>query len=74
MNTGLFPYTKRKPFSRPSNHRGIHLTAQLSKVAECLLLPLIEPHNSRTVASGPNQFAYTTGRGPRDALAYLTMS
>ena len=46
----------------------------MSKVAERLLLPLIEPHISRTVAFGPNQFAYTKCRGARDALAYLTMS
>ena len=35
---------------------------------------MIEPHISRTVAFGPNQFAYTKCRGARDALAYLTMS
>ena len=53
---------------------GMHLTAQLSKTSERLLLPLIEPHISRTVAFGPNQFAYTKGRGAEDALACLTMS
>ena len=49
------------------------MTAQLSMVVERLPLPLVEPHISRTVAFGPNQFAHTKGRGARDALAYLTM-
>ena len=70
----VVPIYKKKAVFAASNYRGIHLTAQLSKVAERLLLPLIEPHISRTVAFGPNQFAYTKCRGARDALAYLTMS
>ena len=68
----VVPIYKKKAVFAASNHRGIHLTAQMSKVVERLLLPLIEPHISRTVAFGPNQFAYTKCRG--DALAYLTMS
>ena len=72
-NIGLSPIYKKKAVFAASNYRGIHLTAQLSKVVERLLLPLIEPHISRTVAFGPNQFAYTKCRGARDALAYLTM-
>ena len=66
-------YRKKAGFSA-SNYRGVHLTAQLSKVAERLLLPLVEPHIGRAVAFGPNQFAYTKGRGARDALAYLMIS
>ena len=50
------------------------MTAQLSKVAERLLLPMLETHISHTVAFGPNQFAYMKGRGARDALAFLVMS
>ena len=65
---------KEKAVFFSSNDRGVHLTAQLSKVAELLLLPMLVPHNSHTVAFGPTQFAYTTGRGARDALVYLTMS
>ena len=67
------PIYKKKAVFAASNKRGIHLTAQLSKVAEHLLLPLTEPHISRTVAFGPNQFAHTKCRGARDALANLTM-
>ena len=70
----VVPIYKKKAVFAASNYRCIHLTAQLSKVAERLLLPLIEPHISRTVAFGPNQFAHTKCRGARDALAYLTMS
>ena len=43
---GLGVYIGLYVFSA-SNYRGIHLTAQLSKVAERLLLPLVEPHISR---------------------------
>ena len=49
------------------------MTAHLSKVAGRLLLPMLETHMSHTVAFEPNHFAYTEGRGARDALA-LTMS
>ena len=70
----VVPIYKKKAVFAASNYRGIHLTAQLSKVAERLLLPLIQSHISRLVAFGPNQFAYTICRGARDALAYLTMS
>ena len=70
----VVPIYKKKAVLAASNYRGIHLAAQLSKVVERLLPPLIEPHISRTVAFGPNQFAYTKCRGARDALAYLTMS
>ena len=70
----VVPIYKKKAVFVASNYRCIHLTAQLSKVAERLLLPLVEPHISRTVAFGPNQFAHTKCRGARDALAYLTMS
>ena len=35
---------------------------------------MLETHISHTVAFGPNQFAYTKGRGARGALVYLMMS
>ena len=55
------------------NYRGVHLTSQISKVAERLIKPMIEPHLERLDTFGINQFAYRTGRGCRDALALLTM-
>ena len=66
--------TRRKPFLQPAITEVSHLTAQLSKVAERLVLPILETHISHTVASGPNQFAHMKGRGARDALAFLVMS
>ena len=69
----VVPLHKKKSVYDPKNYRGIHLTAQLSKVVERLLKGLVVPYISRTVAYGPNQFAYTTGRGARDALAMLVL-
>ena len=43
-NTGLSPSIRRQPFFSASNYRGAHLTAQVSKVAERLLLPTLETH------------------------------
>ena len=70
----IVPIYKKKAVSSAGNNRGAHLTAQLSKVAERLVLPMLETHISHTVACGPNQFAYMKGRGARDALAFLVMS
>ena len=50
----------------------MHLTSQLSKVIERLVLTLLQPHIIEYTHMGPNQFAYTQGRGARDALALLT--
>ena len=70
----VVPIYKKKAVFSASNCRGVHLTAQLSKVAERLLLPMLEPHISHTVALGPGQFAHERsrceGRGglPHDVL------
>ena len=50
------------------------MTAQLSKVVERLLKLLYDPYLSSISAFGPNQFAYATGRGARDALALLVLT
>jgi hypothetical protein len=55
------------------NYRGVHLTAQLSKAMERLLGVLFTPFLTKNVSYGPNQFAYMTGRGARDALAYMVL-
>ena len=68
------PLYKKKSVYQPGNYRGIHLTAQLSKVVERLLKLLYYPFLSATNAFGPRQFAYTTGRGARDALAVLLLT
>ena len=65
----VVPIHKRKAKADPANYRGVHLTSQLSKVMERLPGNFFLPFLSRTGAFGPNQFAYTKGRGTRDALA-----
>jgi hypothetical protein len=65
---------KKNSVYNPSNYRGIHLTAQLAKVVERLLKLLYDPYLSSISAFGPNQFAYTLGRGARDALALLVLT
>ena len=49
-------------------------TGQLSKMVERLLKLLYYPFLAATSAFGPRQFAYTTGRGARDALAVLLLT
>ena len=45
------------------------MTPQISKVTERCLGRLLQPFLESSGAFGPNQFAYTKGRGARDALA-----
>ena len=50
----VFPLFKKKSPAKTANYRGIHLTAQLSKVTERLLASLAQPFLEKTVAYGPN--------------------
>ena len=68
------PLYKKNSVYQPGNYRGVHLTAQLSKVVERLLKSLFYPYLLSSSAFGPSQFAYTTGRGARDALALLALT
>ena len=70
----IVPLHKKKSVYLRENYRGIHLTAQLSKVLERLIQSILTPHLSNTTAFGPNQFAYTKQRGARDALALLALT
>ena len=70
----ITPLFKKKSIYNPGNYRGIHLTPQLSKVRERLLKLLYDPYLSATCAFGQNQFAYSVGRGARDALALLLLT
>ena len=65
----VVPLFKKKARSDPRNYRGVHITAQLSKVAERVLGQFFQPFLEQTKAYGPRQFAYTKSRGHRDALA-----
>jgi hypothetical protein len=67
------PIFKRSAVFKPHNYRGVHLTAQLSKVVERLMLMLLTPYTALSGISGENQFAYTKKRGARDVLALLAL-
>ena len=69
----IFPLFKRKANFLASNYRGIHLTSQLSKIAERAIGNLFLQELQAAGAYGENQFAYTTGRGARDAIALLVL-
>ena len=73
MHHWITPLYKRKEVFISANYRGVHLTSQLSKVVERVLLKQCMPFLQRVTAYGPNQYAYTPKVGSRDALAYLTL-
>ena len=66
-------YKKKAPCDR-KNYRGVHLTAQLSKVVERVLQVMWVPNLVQIGAFGENQFAYLPGRGSRDALALVVLN
>ena len=66
----IHPLHKKASRSDPKHYRGIHLTAQLSKVAERLLGLHLCTFLESSLAFGKYQFAYIRGRGYRDALAF----
>ena len=68
------PLHKKKSVFQPGNYRGVDLTAQLSKVLERMFKLLYQPYLLQINAFGPRQFAYTAGRGARDALALLVLT
>ena len=70
----IFPLYKKKSKSDPHNYRGIHLTSQVSKVAERVLGNLFQRFLLASGAYGPQQFAYSANRGARDALAFNVCS
>ena len=63
------PIYKRKAKADASNYRGIHLTAQLSKVVERVVVKTFAPWVARHEKFGSHQYAYSQGRSHRDALA-----
>ena len=67
--TALF---KRGAAFLQKNYRGIHLTAQMSKLVERMLASLFVPQLSR-FAFGDHQFAYRKEHGARDALALYVL-
>ena len=71
---GFTRCTRRNKKSDPNNYRGIHLTAQLSKVVERILGKLFLPYMESIETCGPLQFAYRKNRGLRAALDFNLMS
>ena len=69
----IIPIHKKLSTFLPGNYRGVHLTAQLSKVVERLIKRMLDPYLERTVSYGYNQFAYRQKRGSRDVLALLML-
>ena len=74
MQHWICPIHKRKAVCDPRNYRGVHLTTQLSKVAERALQSMWVPSLIEIGAFGENQFAYLPSRGARDALALVVLS
>ena len=70
----VVPIHKRKATTDAHNYRGVHLTAQISKVAERMVRELAAPFLESPLRIGANQFAYCKGKVSRDALAYLVLS
>ena len=70
----IVPLFKRKARSDPGNYRGVHLTNQLSKVAERVVGKKFLGKLQSEGAFGERQFAYSMGRGHRDALALSVLS
>ena len=67
-------HKEKKSVFQASNYRGVHLTAQLSKVVERMFKMRYQPYLLEIGAFGPRQFAYTPGRGVLDALAPLVLT
>ena len=70
----MVPLFKRKSVYDPRNYLGIHLTSQISKVTERVIVSLFVPQLILSEAYGRNQFAYMPERGARDALAQLVLA
>ena len=70
----IVPLYKKKTRSNPSNYTGVHLTSQISKAVKRVLGRVFLPQLQAAGAYGPNQFAYSTGRGHLDALALSVLS
>ena len=65
----IHPLFKRKSRADGNNYRGVHLTSQISKVIERVVGCAFLPSAIRMQLFWKNQYAYTTRRSHRDALA-----
>ena len=69
----IAPLYKRTEVFKAGNYRGVHLTSQVSKAMERLLVPSFVPYLNTSGHFGCNQFGYQKERGARDALAFLVL-
>ena len=74
MEHWVAPVFKKKSVFNPLNYRGVHITSQLSKVMERVILELLTPFLEDAGAFGEHQFAYRKGHGARDALAVMSLT
>lgn len=70
----VVPLYKKKAVYSPSNYRGVHITAQISKAMERLLGKLFVPFLDTSGAYGLSQSAYRRERGSRAVLALNVMT
>ena len=59
---------KRKSRVDTKHYRGVHLTAQMSKVVERTIGTVWIPWSEKNLLQGPNQYAYCKVRGYKDTL------
>ncbi len=64
----VHPLHKRKSRADANNYRGVHLTAQLSKIVERAIGSVFIPWAENMELYGPNQYAYAKGKGHKDTL------
>jgi len=65
----IHPIYKKKSRADPRNYRGVHLTAQISKIVERIVGKAFLPEVHRSVLFGDRQYAYSARRSHKDALA-----
>ena len=65
----IHPLYKKKSRADGNNYRGVHLTPQISKVVERVVGCVFLPWANRVGLFEENQYAYSTRRSHRDALA-----
>ena len=65
----IHPLYKKKSRADAKNYRGVHLTPQISKIIERVIGCAFLPWANRAKLFGENQYAYSTRRSHRDALA-----
>ena len=73
-NHYIVPLYKKKAKSDPNNYRGVHLTSQISKVAERIVGHLFLPKLQAAGMFGMKQFAYSAKRSHQDALALSVLT